>query len=54
MKIPKESLFEKLGEAQLKAEDDSLFIYRSNKFDFNFSLMGSTINSISILDISKY
>ncbi|OAK24065.1 teichoic acid ABC transporter ATP-binding protein [Bacillus wiedmannii] len=54
MKISKESLFEKLGEAQLKAEDDSLFIYRSNKFDFNFSLMGSTINSISILDISKY
>ncbi|SCC67338.1 teichoic acids export ABC transporter ATP-binding subunit TagH [Bacillus wiedmannii] len=54
MKIPKESLFEKLGEAQLKAEDDSLFIYRSNKFDFNFSLMGSTINSISIFDISNY
>ncbi|MBG0966928.1 teichoic acids export ABC transporter ATP-binding subunit TagH [Bacillus sp. SRB1LM] len=54
MKISKESLFEKLGEAQLKAEDDSLFIYRSNKFDFNFSLMGSTINSISIFDISKY
>lgn len=54
MKIPKESLFEKLGEAQLKAEDDSLFIYRSNKFDFNFSLMGTTINSISIFDISNY
>ncbi|MGH0829218.1 MULTISPECIES: teichoic acids export ABC transporter ATP-binding subunit TagH [Bacillus] len=54
MKIPKESLFEKLGEAQLKAEDDSLFIYRSNKFDFNFSLIGSTINSISIFDVSKY
>lgn len=54
MKIPKESLFDKLGEAQLKAEDDSLFIYRSNKFDFNFSLMGSTINSISIFDISNY
>ncbi|SIR71595.1 teichoic acid transport system ATP-binding protein [Bacillus cereus] len=54
MKISKENLFETLGEAQLKAEDDSLLIYRSNKFDFNFSLMGSTINTISILDISKY
>ncbi|PFN23752.1 teichoic acids export ABC transporter ATP-binding subunit TagH [Bacillus cereus] len=53
MKISKEGLFEKLGEAQLKAEDGSLFIYRSNKFDFNFSLMGSTINTISISDISK-
>ncbi|MED0985272.1 teichoic acids export ABC transporter ATP-binding subunit TagH [Bacillus paramycoides] len=53
MKISKGNLFEKLGEAQLKAEDDSLFIYRSNKFDFNFSSMGSTINTISILDVSK-
>ncbi len=54
MKISKGDLSEKLGEAQLKADDDSLFIYRSNKFDFNFSSMGSTINTISILDVSKY
>ncbi|EJR00592.1 teichoic acids export ABC transporter ATP-binding subunit TagH [Bacillus cereus] len=54
MKISKGDLSEKLGEAQLKADDDSLFIYRSNKFDFNFSSVGSTINTISILDVSKY
>ncbi|MES9699079.1 teichoic acids export ABC transporter ATP-binding subunit TagH [Bacillus sp. JJ927] len=53
MKILKENLFGKLGEAQLKAEDNSLFIYRSNKFDFDFSLIGSIINEISISDISK-
>ncbi|MED1089112.1 teichoic acids export ABC transporter ATP-binding subunit TagH [Bacillus paramycoides] len=53
MKILKGNLFGKLGEAQLKAEDNSLFIYRSNKFDFDFSLIGSIINEISISDISK-
>ncbi|PFJ17420.1 teichoic acid ABC transporter ATP-binding protein [Bacillus cereus] len=51
--ISNSKLIEQIGEGQLKAEDSSVYIYRSNKFDFKFSLNGSIINQISILDVSK-
>ncbi|MBJ8026403.1 teichoic acids export ABC transporter ATP-binding subunit TagH [Bacillus cereus group sp. N21] len=51
--ILKATLLEQLGEAQLKNEDSSLLIYRSDKFDFKFASNGSTIEQISIFDILK-
>ncbi|MGG0276168.1 teichoic acids export ABC transporter ATP-binding subunit TagH [Bacillus rhizoplanae] len=47
------ALIEQLGEAQLKSQDDSMLVYRSNKYDFKFSSDGSTINEIVILDMLK-
>ncbi|MDZ5607034.1 teichoic acids export ABC transporter ATP-binding subunit TagH [Bacillus pseudomycoides] len=51
--ILKETLLEQLGEAQLKDEDSSLLIYRSNKFDFKFVSNGSKIEQVSIIDMLK-
>ncbi|MEY8349283.1 teichoic acids export ABC transporter ATP-binding subunit TagH [Bacillus cereus] len=51
--ILKATLLEQLGEAQLKNEDSSLLIYRSNKFDFKFVSSDSTIEQISIIDMLK-
>ncbi|WIY61168.1 teichoic acids export ABC transporter ATP-binding subunit TagH [Bacillus arachidis] len=46
-------LIEQLGDAQLKDEDNSLLIYRSNKFDFKFTSNGPTIDQIMISDVLK-
>lgn len=51
--ILKATLLEQLGEAQLKNEDSSLLIYRSDKFDFKFASNGSTIEQIFISDMLK-
>ncbi|MDM5236857.1 teichoic acids export ABC transporter ATP-binding subunit TagH [Bacillus cereus] len=49
MSIPKETMLEKLGQAQLISEDGASFIYRSDKYDFKFSSVdGITVNQISI------
>ena len=51
--ILQSALIEQLGEAQLKSTDNSMLVYRSNKYDFKFSSNGPTINQIAILDMLK-
>lgn len=49
MTISKEMMLEKLGQAQLVSEDNSSYIYRSDKYDFKFSTVdGITVDQISV------
>ncbi|AXP01094.1 teichoic acids export ABC transporter ATP-binding subunit TagH [Bacillus anthracis] len=49
MSVSKAMMLEKLGQAQLVSEDDSSYIYRSDKYDFEFSTVdGITVDQMSM------
>ncbi|MCU5681705.1 teichoic acids export ABC transporter ATP-binding subunit TagH [Bacillus wiedmannii] len=49
MSVSKAMMLEKLGQAQLVSEDDSSYIYRSDKYDFEFlTVDGITVDQMSV------
>lgn len=49
MSVSKEMMLEELGQAQLVSEDDSSYIYRSDKYDFEFlTVDGITVDRMSV------
>ncbi|MBY7124808.1 teichoic acids export ABC transporter ATP-binding subunit TagH [Bacillus sp. 16GRE42] len=49
MSVSKAMMLEELGQAQLVSEDDSSYIYRSDKYDFEFlTVDGITVDQMSV------
>ncbi|MDG2794437.1 hypothetical protein P7M42_25350, partial [Vibrio parahaemolyticus] len=49
MSVSKAMMLEELGQAQLVSEDDSSYIYRSDKYDFEFlTVDGITVDRMSV------